>query len=114
MYKILSVGRNIGLLLRRNDALALSGFHVFSPRTPEQTPYLAFEQHVDAIVIANSVDPHVRKTIIEAVRQLCPACLIVYVHVGETQAEPLADVSLDVTHDAQPLIDFLRDHLATD
>jgi hypothetical protein len=111
MYKIVSVSRNTRLLMQRNDTLALAGFRVISPRVPEQAPYLAFEQRVDALIIGHSVEPHMRETIVEMLRRLCPHCLIVFAYVGERQSEPLADVSLDVTNGNEPVINFLQDRL---
>lgn len=111
MYRILSVSRNTRLLLERNDTLALAGFRVVSPRTPEQAPYLAFEQSVDAVIIGHSVEADMRKTIIEIVRRLRPECVIAFVFVGSTQEEPLADFSLDVTRGNQALIHELQKRL---
>ena len=97
MYNILSVSRNTRLLLSRNDTLALAGFRVISPRTPEEAPFLALQQDVEAIIVGHSVEPEVRKTLIYAIRHLCPQCLVFFVYVGESQEERLADASIDVT-----------------
>ena len=111
MYKIVSVSRITRLLLERNDTLALAGFRVLSPRIPEQAPFLAYEQDVDAVVVGHSVEPSMRQTVIEMVRRLCPRCVIAFVYVGERQNEQLADVSLDVTKGNHPLIAFLQERL---
>jgi hypothetical protein len=112
MYNILSVSRNTRLLLHRNNALALYGFRVVSPRQPEETPFLALQQKVDAVVIGHSVEPESRAIIIEAVRRLCPGCVIVFVYAKpETTGEPLADVSLNVTNGPEPLIHDLQERL---
>ncbi|HEY3929406.1 MAG TPA: hypothetical protein VGL89_13615 [Candidatus Koribacter sp.] len=108
MYKILSVSRNTRLLLQRNDTLALAGFRVVSPRTPEQAPYLAYEQHVDAVIIGHSVEAHMRQTIIQMLKPLCPECVIVFVYTGPRQEEPLADFCLDVSDGNEPLIRALE------
>ena len=112
MYTILSVSRNTGLLLQRNDALAIAGFRVISPRAPEEAPYLATQQHVDAVVIGHSVEPPARAVLIEAMRRVCPECPIILVFAyPHTTGEPLADISLDVTHGTGPLIEVLMDSL---
>ncbi len=96
----------------RNDALALAGFRVMSPRSPEGAPFLAQQQHVDAVVIGNSIEAHKRRTIIEAIRRLCPECLIVFVYAdGENGGEPLADVEVEVTDGLQQLIEELQHRL---
>ncbi len=111
MYKVVSVSRNTRLLMQRNDTLALAGFRVISPRVPEQAPFLAYEQQVDAVIIGHSVEPDMRKTIVEMLKRLRPHCIIVFVYVGEQQSEPLADVSLDVTNGNEPVVAFLQDRL---
>ena len=111
MYKILSVSRNTRLLLQRNDTLALAGFRVISPRTPEQAPYLAYEQGVDAVIIGHSVEPHIRQTIIHMLRQLCPGCLIAFVYTGPQIDEPLADLCFDVSDGNEPLVRALLQSL---
>ncbi len=112
MYKILSISMNTRLLLQRNDTLALAGFRVISPRTPDQAPFLAFEQKVDAVIIGHSVDPQTRSILIQSIRQLCPKCVIAFVYVApEEQTEPLADLSLDVTHGNEPLVRALEERL---
>jgi hypothetical protein len=112
MYNILSISRNTRLLLQRNDSLALAGFRVISPRTPEEAPFLALQQDVDAVVIGHSVEPSNRATLIEAIRKLCPACIVLFVYASpDTEGEPLADVSLDVNGGTEPLIRALRQRL---
>ena len=112
MYRILSVSRNTSLLLRRNDALAMAGFSVVSPKTPGEAPFLAMQRNVDAIVIGHSVLPSERAVAIQAVRRVCPACVVIFVYLAdESQPEALADVSIDVTHGAEVLISELQTRL---
>jgi hypothetical protein len=112
MYTILSVSRNTGLLLQRNDALAIAGFRVISPREPEEAPYLATQQRVHAVVIGHSVEAPSRAVLIEALRRVCPVCPLIFVYTyPQTEGEPLADASLDVTRGTGPLIEILIDRL---
>ena|ERR1700751_2665144 len=112
MYRVLSISRNVRLLLERNSILALAGFSVVSPKQPEDAPLLASQEAVDAVVIGHSVDSATRKNIIADLRRLCPGCLVCFVYATpETEGEPLADVSLDVTKGPEPLIVFLEDRL---
>src|SRR5579863_9633021 len=109
MYRVLSISRNVRLLLDRNSVLALAGFSVVSPKHPEQAPLLASQEAVDAVVIGHSVDSTTRKTIISELRRLCPGCLVCFVYAApETEGEPLADASLDVTTGPEALILFLE------
>jgi hypothetical protein len=112
MYTILSTSRNTRLLLARNDTLALAGFRVVSPRTPEEAPYLALEKKVDAVLIGHSIEQNDRRILIEALRRTAPDSLIFFVYAApERSGEPLADVSLDVTSGTGPLIKELQKRL---
>jgi len=112
MYRILSISRNVRLLLSRNDLLSLAGFSVVSPRHPEQAAILASRERVDALVIGHSIEPHLRKSVIEELRVICPGCLVCFVYTApDTGGEALADVSLDVTEGTEPLIRYLQEQL---
>jgi hypothetical protein len=112
MYRVLSISRNVRLLLSRNDVLSLVGFSVISPKHPEQAPALAAQEKVDAVVIGHSVGAGTRKALISDLRQLCPDCLLCFVYTApDAGDEPLDDVSLDVTKGAEPLVRFLQDRL---
>src|SRR5215472_3336979 len=112
MYRILSISRNVRLLLARNDLLALAGFSVISPIHPEQCAILAAREQVDALVIGHSVEPNLRRSVIKELRSLSPRCLICFVYAApEACGEPLADVSLDVTNGTDPLIGYLQERL---
>ena len=112
MYRILSTSRNVGLLLSRNNTLAIAGFSVISPKYPSEAPKLAIQENVDAVVIGHSVELPLRKSLIHELRAMCPDCLICFVYVRpESAEEPLADVSLDVTHGPELLITALQERL---
>jgi hypothetical protein len=112
MYRVLSISHNVHLLLARNNVLALAGFSVVSPKSPEQAPLLAAHEGVDAVVIGHSIEEQLRKELIAELRRLCPNCLICFVYEAPDVAEePMADSSLDVTNGPEPLIRFLRDRL---
>jgi hypothetical protein len=99
-------------LLDRNSVLALAGFSVISPKYPEQTPSLAAQEKVDAVIIGHSVDPFIRKSIIRDLRSTCPRCVICFVYAApETKGESLADASLDVTDGPKALIRLLQERL---
>jgi hypothetical protein len=105
MYRVLSISRNVRLLLSRNDVLAVAGFSVISPKNPEEGPPLAAQREVDAVVIGHSIPARLRKSLITELRHLCPNCVICFVYAApDTTGEPLADVSLDVTDGPESLI----------
>jgi hypothetical protein len=112
MYTVLSVSRDTGLLLRRKDFLGMHGFRVLSPRSPDQAPLLAMQQPVDAVVIGHSLERASRAALVEAIRRSSPKCVILFVYTSaETQDEPLADASLDVTNGPEPLLAELQERL---
>lgn len=112
MYRVLSISRNVRLLLARNSILALAGFSVVSPKTPEEAPLLASQEAVDAVLIGHSVDSEMRKNVIAELRRLCPGCLICFVYEKPDEGkEPLADASVDVTDGPEPLIRLLEGSL---
>ncbi len=113
MFKILSVSRRTRLLIERNESLALSGFRVVSPRMPEEAPFLAVQQNVDAVVIGHSVAPAQRTVLLQAIRGVSPDCLVVFAYTHpDGSDEPMADVAVDVTAGPEPLVKELRSRLS--
>lgn len=115
MYRILSVSRNVRLLITRNDALAIAGFSVVSPREPREAPLILAQQRIDAVIIGHSVEPQTRAELIRNIRRGHPRIPIFFVYTApQTAGEPLADVSVDVSDGPQALIAAMqeRDGLA--
>ena len=106
MPRILSVSRNPRLLVTRNDALALAGYGVTSPKEPDDALILFSQETFDAVIIGDSVEHETRQSLITAIRDRRPDMPIVFAHAGDTDTreEPLADVSIDVTADAMQLV----------
>lgn len=112
MFRILSASSNTRLLLTRNNALAIAGYTVASPRIPEETLLLLTQQRFDAVILGHSIEPEKRRMIIEQVRANAPEAVIVFVYVSsESIEEPLADFSVDVTSGPEPLIRALEERL---
>ena len=112
MYRILSVSRNVRLLITRNDALAIAGFSVVSPRNPLDAPLILAQQSIDAVIIGHSVEAQTRTQLIQAIRRLHPQIPIFFVYTApQTTGEPLADVSVDVTHGPQTLIAAMQERV---
>ena len=113
MYRIVSVSNNVRLLINRNDALAIAGYSVISPRVPEETPLLLHRERADAVVIGHSIPAEERETLIAAIRTAKPEIPIIFVYQHpEGAPEPRADASLDVTDSPGPLIQYLAAKLA--
>jgi hypothetical protein len=103
--RILSISSNIGLLLTRNDLLAVAGYSVASPRRPEDAVVLFAAQPFDIVLIGHSVAPAVRKRIIHELRGVRHVPIL-YVYTDRTRGqEPLADACIDVAAgDPEPLL----------
>lgn len=110
--RILSISRNPTLLATRNDALALSGYAVASPKEPTEGVLMLQQEHFDAVVIGDSVEPETRKVVIPALRNVRPDVPILFVYAEpESIVESLADVSVDVTVGPMPLVTTLDKRL---
>jgi hypothetical protein len=109
--RILSVSTNSRLLITRNDSLAVAGYSVASPKEPEEAAFLLATQSFDVIVIADSVRQKKRAELISALRAIRPDIPIVFVHAGgDFAAEPLADMTVNVTSGPLALITALDKH----
>ncbi len=113
MPRLLSISRNPRLLATRNDALALAGFTVVSPRSPEQTLLLLHQEHFDAVIIGHSVELALRQQLIASIREACPGLPIAFVFTsgGDPNEEPMADFAVDISHGPIALLQALREHL---
>ncbi len=113
MPRILSISRNPRLLALRNDALALAGYSVASPRQPNEALPLMAQQSFDAVIIGHSVEPEIRRVLIPAVRRLRPEIPIVFVYAApEIHEERLADFSIDITAGPTSLLRALEERLS--
>ncbi len=113
MYRRLSVSRNVRLLITRNDALAIAGYSVVSPRDPSEAPLIIAQQHIDAVVIGHSVESAIRRQLISHIRKLKRGMPVIFVYAApQTTGEPLADVSIDVTKGPQALISAMQERIA--
>lgn len=101
--RVISISRRTRLLSARNDALAVAGFAVVSPRAPEEALLLLQgPEKAEAIVIGDSVEAPLRQEIIEAARQLVPGIVVYYVYAApDAEPEPAADHAIDATEGAE-------------
>ncbi len=105
--KVLSVSSETRLLITRNNALAVAGYSVSSPRTiADSVPLLASEDF-RAVVIGDSVPDAERAELIARLRETKPGIPILFVTVIPGRTEPHADQNLDVSSDIAPLFEAL-------
>ncbi len=94
--RILSVSNNPRLLLARNDMLALAGYAVSSPRSPQEAIQLYRQNAYDVIVIGHSVPPPERAAIIRAIQGIGPRVPIIFAAPAGEPPELLADETADI------------------
>jgi len=110
--RVLSISANPGLLITRNDLLAVAGYSVSSPRQPEGAALLFSTAHFNAVLIGDSVPPPVRADIIQQLRELRADVPIIYVYADVTRStEALADECVDVSGSPEPLIKAIEAHI---
>jgi DNA-binding response OmpR family regulator len=115
MIRILSVSRNTLLLVKRNNALAVAGHSVCSPKTPEDAPLMLAQGDFQAVIIGHSVSPEQRKQIIPVLRKVRSEIPIIFVYASpEPGQEPLADLCVDVADDPAELVKVLDNNIASE
>lgn len=86
MRRLLTISKNrAAALAKRNDALALAGFSVVTPRTPTEAPSLLNEREFDAVLIGDSVGPEERRTLIGEIRDRHPSSLVCFGRVDQAR-----------------------------
>ena len=110
--RILSISTNYGLLITRNDLLAVAGYSAASPRLPENAGLLFSKDKFDAVLIGDSIPPPQRRRIIAELRDQDENVPILYVYADVANAsEPLADQCVDVSGDPEPLLNAIETHI---
>jgi DNA-binding NtrC family response regulator len=105
--RILSVSQNPRLLATRNDALAVAGYSVASPKNPSDAILQFARSRFEAVIIGHSVEAELRSSLIEHLRELQPKVPIVFAYMAGTNEEPLADVTIDTEEDPIAIIRLL-------
>jgi DNA-binding response OmpR family regulator len=102
--RILSISRNSRLLATRNDALAMAGYSVASPKDPLDAIAQFARSRFDAVIIGHSVEIDLRMDLIEGLHELRSKVPILFAHAAGTESEPLADVTVDTADDPFAII----------
>lgn len=105
--KVLSVSADLRRMVTRNNALAIAGYSVSSPRTTSDSVQLLGSEQFSAVIIGNSIPPQERRALIQAMRSSKPEVAILFVTVVPGLTEPDADESIDVSVDIAPLFEAL-------
>lgn len=102
--KILSVSRDRSILLARNDALAIAGFSVSSPREPEEAVHILLSTDVDVIVLGHSIPKTERMALSAQFRAVRPGVPIIVLFEGKPAEDESADAFVPVRAGPELLI----------
>ncbi len=94
--RILNVSRDRAILLARNDALAVAGFSVVSPREPADALQILATSNIDVIILGHSIPFEERVRLRAEFGQVAPEVpiIVLYEHQPDEREEADAFVSL--------------------
>lgn len=102
--KILSVSRDRSILLSRNDALAIAGFSVSSPKQPEEAVHILLTTDIDVIVLGHSIPKSERMMLSEQFREVKPGVPIIVLFDHRPEPNEAADAFVPVSAGPEVLI----------
>ena len=77
----------------------MAGYSVASPKDPLNALEQFAQAEFDAVIIGYSIEPQLRKLLIEQFRQLRPRVPILFAYARGTEPEPLADITIETEED---------------
>jgi len=102
--KILSVSRDRNILLSRNDALAIAGFSVSSPKHPEEAVHILMATDIDVIVLGHSIPKEERIALTAQFRAVRPRVPIIVLFEGTPERGETADAFVPLRGGPEVLI----------
>ena len=106
--RILSVSRDRTILLSRNDALAIAGFSVSSPKQPEEAVHILLSSEIDVIVLGHSIPKAERMALSEQFRAVKPQVPIVVLFEGQPEEDEQADAFVPLRAGPEVLIGVIH------
>lgn len=102
--KILSVSRDRSILFARNDALAIAGFSVSSPKQPEEAVHILLTSDIDVILLGHSIPKAERRALSEQFREVKPGVPIIVLFDDRPEPGEAADAFVPVNAGPEVLI----------
>ena len=102
--KILSVSRDRTILLSRNDALAIAGFSVSSPKQPEEAVHILLTTEIDVIVLGHSIPKKERMSLSAQFREIRPGVPIIVLFEDRPEPDEKADAFVPLRAGPEVLI----------
>ena len=94
--RILSVSRDRTFLLPRNDALAIAGFSVSSPKEPAEAVHILLSTNIDVIVLGHSIPKSERMALTAQFRAVKPEVPVIVLFDEKPEEGESADAFVPV------------------
>jgi DNA-binding response OmpR family regulator len=109
--RILNVSRDRAILLARNDALAVAGFSVVSPREPSEALPILATSNIDIIILGHSIPFEERDHLRGEFRQIAPDVPVIVLYKGVPQEGEQADAFVSIDDGSEVLIQAIHNCL---
>ncbi len=102
--RILSVSRDRSFLLPRNDALAIAGFSVTSPKEPGEAVHILLSTDIDVILLGHSIPKSERMSLMTQFRAIKPGVPVIVLFDRKPEEDEPADAFVPVRAGPEALI----------
>ncbi len=110
--RILSVSRDKSYLLPRNDALAIAGFSVSSPKEPGEAVHILLSTDVDVIVLGHSIPKAERMALTAQFRTIRPQVPVIVLFDKKPDEDESADAFVPLRAGPEVLIGVIHSCIA--
>ncbi len=110
--RILSVSRDRSFLLPRNDALAIAGFSVSSPKEPGEAVHILLSTEIDVIVLGHSIPKAERMALTAQFRAVRPQVPVIVLFDQKPEEDESADAFVPVRAGQEVLIGVIHSCIA--
>jgi len=111
--RILSVSRDRAVMLARNDALAVAGFSVVSPRHPGESAQILATSDIDIILLGHSIPYQERTDLVHRYREMGAKAPVIVLYDGQPQEGEVADAFVSIDDGPEELIHAIDECLKT-
>jgi DNA-binding response OmpR family regulator len=113
IVRILNVSRDRAILLARNDALAVAGFSVVSPREPSEALQILATTNIDVIILGHSIPFEERGQLSREFHQISSNVPIIVLFKGVPEEREQADAFVSIDEGSEVLIHAIHRCLKT-
>ena len=102
------MSRDRAILLARNDALAVSGFSVVSPREPAEALQILATSDIDIIILGHSIPFEERAELRAEFSRIAPEVPVIVLYEGTPDAREQADAFVSIKAGTEELIQAIH------